>query len=93
MQRIPRLTARFLDRRRALGADAGSTALAVRRTVADLVAGPLPGPGDLETLMPPVLRVWVRRVRGANFWVFYTFDEQVVSMVTLARTPPVPLEE
>jgi len=91
MPRLLTLTARFLKRRDALGVMAGAPAVAVRATLVALARGPLPGPQDAETLMPPVARVWYRRVPGFNLWVFYDFSEAELVVVTLTARPPVPL--
>ena len=44
-------------------------------------------------LMPPVVRVWSRRVDGFNLWVFYEFNERQLIVVTLTQNPPIPLVE
>ncbi len=92
MRRIPRLTGRFNRRRQALGLASGAEAVVLARTIGALAHGPLPGPADFETLVPPVQRVWVRRIAGLNLWVFYTFDDSVVSLVHVADKPPVPAD-
>jgi hypothetical protein len=91
MPRLVTLTARFLERRNALGVISGPPAVAVRATIAALSRGALPGPQDAETFMPPVVRVWYRRVPGFNLWVFYNFSETALIVVTLTARPPVPL--
>ena len=91
MLRLPRLTERFLKRRKALGVTSGPTALAVARTIVALGRGPLPGLEDAETLMPPVARYWFRRVPGHNLWVFFAFGETELVIVTITARPPVPL--
>ncbi|HEY3234536.1 MAG TPA: hypothetical protein VGJ84_07455 [Polyangiaceae bacterium] len=93
MRRIPRLTARFLSRRQALGIASGSAASAVTATIAELIRSPLPGPEDFETLMPPVVQVWCRRVPGFNFWLFYNFSDAEVVVITVTARPPIPLDK
>ncbi len=91
MRRVPKLTQRFFNRRRALGADSGPTARAVAQALGELVRGELPAPGDFETLMPPVQTVHAHRVGTHNLWVLYLFDDISVTLVTLTANPPVPL--
>jgi hypothetical protein len=47
---------------------------------------------DYETLIPPVQRAWIRRVPGHNLWLFYRVREDVIFLLLVTRTPPVPLE-
>ena len=93
MRRIPRLTARFLKRRQALGATVGPAAFAVSATVGALTREPLPGPGDYEALIPPVVRAWCRRVTGFNLWLLYVFDDAEIEVYTLTANPPVPIDD
>jgi hypothetical protein len=53
----------------------------------------LPGPLDYETLIPPVARAWVRRVGGYNLWLYYRVREDVVYLLFVTSTPPVPIVE
>ena len=92
MKRIPRLTQRFLNRRRALGADRGPSARTVAEAIGDLARRDLPLPDDFETLIPPVLTVHAHRVRGENLWILYDFDQQTVTMITLTANSPIPLD-
>lgn len=93
MLRLPRLSARFLSRREALGATSGPVALAVARTIVALARGPLPGVEDAETIMPPVARYWFRRVPGHNLWVYFAFGETELVIVTLSARPPIPIAD
>ena len=92
MRRTPKLTARFIDRRRALGANSGPAALALARTIVALTRDELPGPGDVATMVPPVVTLHARRVRGFNLWVLYRFDDLSVVAVLLTGKPPVPVD-
>jgi hypothetical protein len=92
MRRTPKLTRRFHQRQHALQVT-GPAARAVARTVAALAHGPLPGPDDAETMVPPVHRLWFRRVPGHNLWLFYRFDEATITIATMSASPPVPIRE
>jgi len=92
MRRVPKLTQRFFDRRRALGVDRGPAARAVALAIGELVRAELPAPGDFETLMPPVRTVHAHRVVARNLWILYVFDDHSVTAVTLTANPPVPFD-
>lgn len=67
---------------------------AVARTARALAAASeLPGPGDYESTTHPVGRAWVRRVAGRNLWLWYRFNDDEVTLVTVTTDPPVPLDE
>jgi len=67
---------------------------ALGRTLRRLVEQPLPGPQDMETLLPPgSSRCWVRRVEGGNLWVLFEFDETRVFVRAVSPNPPVPAED
>lgn len=88
--RTLRLTPAFdraVRRHRVSGTAAGR---ALASTLASLRASELPGPLDFEAMIPPVRKTWVRRVPGANLWVFYTFAANELVAVTLSASPPVP---
>ena len=93
MLRLPILSTRFQERRKALGLTSGPAKFALAATVASIARGPLPGPQDAETLMPPVARYWFRRVPGHNLWVYFAFDEGELIIVTITARPPVPLTD
>jgi hypothetical protein len=65
----------------------------VARTIGALTREQLPGPQDLESLMPPVARYWFRRVQGFNLWIWFAFDDEAVIVVSLTATPPVPVHD
>ena len=46
---------------------------------------------DYETLIPPVHTAWCRRVPGQNLWLFYRVREDVVYLLFVTRSPPVPV--
>ena len=75
------------------GVDERSGQVCACRDVASIAWGPLPGPQDAETLMPPVARYWFRRVPGHNLWVYFAFDEGELIIVTVTARPPVPLTD
>jgi hypothetical protein len=52
----------------------------------------LPGPLDYEVAIPPVQWAWCRRVAGCNLWLFYRAKEDVVHVLFVTRSPPVPVE-
>ena len=94
MARVPRLSPRFLARRRSLGVVKGAAAsVAVGATIAALVREELPGPEDREGLMPPVARYWFRRVPGHNLWLWFSFDDDELEIVSLTAVPPIPLDD
>ncbi len=41
--------------------------------------------------MPPTARYWFRRVPGQNLWIYFSFDDVTVYLVTLSAKPPIPL--
>jgi hypothetical protein len=92
MARTARLTPRFLARRDALGVKSGSeTSRALGGAIAALArASVLPGPLDQEAAIPPVLRALVRRVPRESLWIWYRFDDEIVTLVSLTDIPPVP---
>ena len=53
----------------------------------------LPGPQDAETLVPPVLRYWFRRVSGFNLWLLFAFDDAELIAVGLTAKPPIPIDD
>ena len=56
------------------------------------VAEVLPSPLDAEAAIPPVARAWVRRVPGANVWLWYRVRADVVIVLFATRSPPVPID-
>jgi hypothetical protein len=64
---------------------------ALGAALAALSSGSLPGPLDYTAAIPPTGFAWVRRVPGANLWIYYRFDDAVARAVALSATPPVPL--
>ena len=66
---------------------------ALAAIVKSLSSDELRGYGDFETLIPPQLRAWVRRVPSFNLWVFYSFDAAEVRVLMVAASPPVPVDE
>jgi len=93
MARTARLTPRFLERRTALGiTNDTAAAKALARAIA-AVAGyaALPSPLDTRAVIPPTGEAYVRRVTGQNLWIWYRFDAQLVTFVTLTCTPPPPV--
>ncbi len=91
MLRLPILSTRFQARRKALGLTSGPAKFALAATIANIARGPLPGPQDVETLMPPISRYWFRRVPGHNLWVYFAFDETQLVIANVTARPPVPL--
>jgi hypothetical protein len=89
--RLIALGARF-GRRRSVLAASGDAGRALARCIVDLARGSLPGPEDYEAMMPPVAVYSVRRVPGANLWIWFSFDDERVYLVNLSASPPVPLK-
>ena len=89
--RLISLTTRF-NRRRTTLAPSGEAGRALARCIVQLARESLPGPDDYEAMMPPTATYWVRRVVGANLWVWFSFDHTRVYLVHLGDKPPVPLE-
>jgi hypothetical protein len=59
------------------------------RTLAE--ADALPSPLDAEAAIPPTSRAWVRRVPGCNLWVFYRATDDMLTVILVTRSPPVPI--
>jgi len=55
----------------------------------DLMAGPLPGVEDHQTVLYPAGVAWVRQVPGRRLWILYRFDDDVVSAIALVDRRPV----
>jgi hypothetical protein len=60
--------------------------------VSSIANGTLPGPLDYEVVVPPVKRFWVRRVTNANIWIFYSFDDEAVTLLYATSSPPIPAD-
>ena len=94
MARIVRLTLRFRERMTACGVRSGSPeSAAIGATLAHLSeAASLPGMLDAIAVVPPTGQALVRRVPGRNLWLWFHVDgdDEVVRVVNLTRTPPVP---
>jgi hypothetical protein len=72
----------------------GEQARALGALVRSLAASSvLPVPFDGVTLIPPVLRVFVRRVPGANLWVLFTVTPAELHLRALVGSPPPLLDE
>lgn len=66
-------------------------ASALGTTIRSLAVGPLPGPADIEVGVPPVRTAWSRRVAGMNLWIYYSWDDARVFVLTVVTSPPVPI--
>ena len=53
-----------------------------------LDAESLPGPLDVEAMIPPTSRALVRRVAGENLWLWFTVTTDVLTLHTLTSQPP-----
>lgn len=91
MPRIASLSPRFCARRRDLEIT-GETGKAVAKCIGALTRDPLPTAQDAEALMPPVSRYWFRRVQDYNLWIWFSFDDARVYIVSLTARPPVPID-
>jgi hypothetical protein len=91
LARIVRLTPGYLRTFRRLRLERARPALGT--IVKSLSQDDLPGGGDFETLIPPRLRAWVRRVPSFNLWLFYSFDATEVRVLMVTSSPPVPIDE
>jgi hypothetical protein len=92
MARIVRLSPLFRRRLDALRVR-GQERAAVGATIAALAeAEHLPGVLDTSAMIPPTHEAFVRRVSGRNLWLWYRVTPGEVVMVTLTRTPPVPVD-
>lgn len=89
--RVVSLTGRFCARKKAL-VTSEELARAVARCAAALAREPLPTLQDAEAMMPPTSIYWFRRVPDVNLWIWFTFDEQRVFLVSLTSKPPIPIE-
>ncbi len=52
----------------------------------------LPSPADTLAEFRPG-RAFVRRVPGQNLWVWYRFDADTVTVVSVTDQPPVPFDD
>jgi hypothetical protein len=43
-------------------------------------------------MMPPVAVYWFRRVPDFNLWIWYAFDPDELTVVSLTDRPPIPIE-
>lgn len=95
MARVIRLTDRFRRRLEALRVAPGSpTSAAIGATIGALAeAEVLPGMLDTAASLPPTGRALVRRVGGRNLWIWYRLEGGELKLVTLTRSPPVPLDK
>ena len=55
-----------------------------------MTAEALPGPGDVQTPIPPTAMAYVRRCGDANLWLYFTFDAEQVFVGSVVGAPPVP---
>jgi hypothetical protein len=87
--RVPVLTPRSSSR--FPGSAPGSAAYgAIVGAVRELAANPLPGVQDTASIIPPVAMAYVRRVAGANLWLWFTYDNAHVYLRAVTTPPPVP---
>jgi hypothetical protein len=91
LARVLRLKRGFAIARRRIPAGTPAAA-ALAATLARLTTARLPGPQDAPVLVPPVLHAWARRVPGFNLWVFFTFTDDALDVLTVTTSPPVPIE-
>jgi hypothetical protein len=71
------------------GTDTGRRIAAVLRALT--TDEELPRAGDVEVAISPVARAHVRRVVGANLWVWYEDRGAFVLALLVSRDPPVPI--
>jgi len=90
--RLTIFTPRF-NRRRVALVTSREIARALARCIVALGREPLPGPGDYEAMMPPTAVYWVRRVLGANLWIWFAFDDERLYLVHLGGSPPIPMDD
>lgn len=65
----------------------------IGKTLRELCEAPeLPTEQDYAVMMPPVLEAWARRIPRTNLWLFYRFTDDQVTVITISRSPPVPVE-
>jgi hypothetical protein len=91
LARVIRLTPGYLRGFKRLRLERARPALAA--TLSGLSRDELPGPADFETVIPPRLRAWVRRLPGHNLWLSYTFDAVEVRVLMIVASPPIPFDE
>ena len=70
----------------------GHLARTVGECAAALSRDDLPTLQDAEAMMPPTSIYWFRRVPGANLWIWFTFDDQRVFLVSLTAKPSSPID-
>ena len=83
---------RFARARQTLAPAGTQGARALARTIVALQAATLPGLADYEAAIPPTSRAWVRRIGGENLWLWYRASDAELVVVTLTKSPPVPLD-
>jgi hypothetical protein len=86
--------AQYLPSLRRAGVVARTPATAAIKVTerAILSAAEIPGPLDYEVGIPPVHRAWCRRIPGHNLWLLYRVREDVVFLLFVLASPPIPLE-
>jgi hypothetical protein len=91
--RIVKLTPGFARARLGLGLSGGSArGIALARCLRSLAdSATLPGPVDVEVEFRPGT-AFARRAGSANLWIWYRFDDQLVSVLSVTDVPPVPRE-
>ena len=52
----------------------------------------LPGPLDYEVGIPPTRSAWCRRIPAQNLWLLYKVRDDVVYLLHVKNTPPIPLD-
>ena len=63
------------------------------RCIAALAREPLPTMQDMETMKPPVSSIyWFRRVPEMNLWIWFLFNDEYVTLISLTDKPPTPIE-
>ena len=91
MPRLLRLRASYSRAASRVGVVAGTPrAKRLAATINVLLgADDLPGPLDVEAMIPPTQRVLVRRVTGGeNLWLWYTAAADTLTLHTLTSQPP-----
>jgi hypothetical protein len=90
LARLVRLTRGYVRSSLRLGARSGTTTgRKVAATIRALEhARTLPDADDVEALIPPVLRAYIRQVQGTSLWIWYTATDEAVTLRALTVGPP-----
>jgi hypothetical protein len=66
-----------------------ATAKNVGKTIDAIArASEIPGPGDIDAIIPPTQHAYVRRVPGCALWIWYQASDTDLWLLSLTNVPP-----